>query len=745
MTVTLIILTNVRCQLLGLDKRTTKLIDEALSIEQPGARFQEAVRMGRWDGRRHLFYAASNTFPKGLLQRVQGLLTEAGVNFEIDDQRVLLPPPDLSRLKEDILSTIVLRPYQMKAVRKSLKAGCGIVWMATNCLVGDTKLVVNRGGGARTCDLRTIVARFNGEKTMTPQGRFGWDPSIPTYTQSVDENGYLHKNQIVAAHDNGVHRVYEITTDTGKQIRATRNHRFLTPDGTWLRLHELQSGDEVCVLTWPKSFSKNLPRADPYRYVRGLHRHPHATVTWTGRRQRVWRNAEHTLVAEAQLNQMSYAKFIGRVFLGQLDGLQFLDPKVWHVHHKNGVRGDNRRGNLEVLPIAEHLRQHGVEEGWKHVAGRTGVERIVSIQRGEKEHVYDLTMADPYHNYVANQFVVHNSGKSAVASAMMRVLKERRCLFLVPKRVLLNQTRAYFATYFNTIEEHIGVIGEGRFEPKHITVATVQSLTHKGTPQKAKVIASYLKTIELVFLDEGHKARANTWFKLMNRIPAQYRYILSGTPFGSGNGLMVEAAVGPVVARISNKTLIKLGVSAVPTIKMIEITTPKLEAGSSWPDVYRDGIVHNEVRNTHIATQAAAFAKDGKPTLILVKELWHGDLIGGLLKNLGVKYRFVHGKMASSMIEREKVRFEEGKFLVLIASAIFDEGVSIPEIRALIPGDGGKSVRSVLQRIGRGLRKKAGENVLDVVDFVDLTNPWLADHSQQRLEIYLGEGFRVIT
>lgn len=38
---------------------------------------------------------------------------------------------------------------------------------------------------------------------------------------------------------------FKITTDTGKTIIATRNHRFLMADGTWKRLDELKIGDEL--------------------------------------------------------------------------------------------------------------------------------------------------------------------------------------------------------------------------------------------------------------------------------------------------------------------------------------------------------------------------------------------------------------------------------------------------------------------------------------------------------------------
>jgi superfamily II DNA or RNA helicase len=470
------VLTNTRCRVRGLDTKTTNLIDDALAMEIPGSHFVEGVQHGAWDGRRHLFYVPTCTFPKGLKKRVKDLLTEAGVPFKMRDLREkVLPPAKLDRLKPGMLKGVsfdknnpdgIDYSYQLRAVRKALKRGHGILWLATN------------------------------------------------------------------------------------------------------------------------------------------------------------------------------------------------------------------------------------------------------------------------------------AGKTECAAAIIKTLSEHRCLFLVHKKALLAQTRKRLAARFGTVEQNIGIIGEGRFEPKHITVATIQTLTRKTTKQKKAIIAKYLKSIELLLVDEGHHTKATTWYRLINRIQAQYRYILSGTPFGSGNGLMVEAAVGPVVAKISNNKLIKLGVSARPVITMHSVDEPQVESGS-WDEVYKNGIVLNVKRNEMVVSSAVDYVKRGLPTLILVKEIWHGELISEMLRALKQKHAFVHGSMSMDAIETQKQRFESGKNDILVASPIFDEGVDVPAIRGLIIADGGKSVRSALQKIGRGLRKKKGSNALEVTDFADCTHKWLAKHSMERLSIYEAEGFEV--
>lgn len=348
--------------------------------------------------------------------------------------------------------------------------------------------------------------------------------------------------------------------------------------------------------------------------------------------------------------------------------------------------------------------------------------------------------------------VATGGGKTAIAAAIIRCLRNRRCLFLVHTKQLLLQARRELARFFGTIDEHIGAIGDGRFDPKHVTVATVQSLTRvRGASQK-RVVAKYLKTIDLLILDEVHHAGAKSFFRLLQRIDAPWRYGLSGTPFGlaDGKGLLVEAAFGPVVDRVTNQELIDLGVNARPTIHMLEVSEPKLGAGLDWQSVYKAGIVLNDARNAMVAREAAGFAGKGWPTLVLVRELWHGDKIAELLRAEEVSHAFVHGQMPTDEVERQKHKLVEGKIMVLIASPILGEGVDIPAspgfrgIRAMVIADGGESVAKVLQKIGRGLRRKAGDNQVDAVDFVDLTHKWLAKHSQERLALYEAEGFQVL-
>ena len=350
-------------------------------------------------------------------------------------------------------------------------------------------------------------------------------------------------------------------------------------------------------------------------------------------------------------------------------------------------------------------------------------------------------------------FMATNAGKSTIAAALVKALRDKRILYVVPKAILLSQAREDIAAFLGTIPETIGTIGGGKFDPKEITVAIINSVTPvKAKSVRAKtrndILRSFLQSVDVVFLDEGHHAKATTWSKLMNAlVNAQYRYLMSGTPFTGDNDLMVEAAAGPIIYEIRNDALIERGVSAKPKVRIYNIDKPNLlEANvSMFADVYDQGVVRNPYRNDVIAKIAASYARAGASVVVLVRILAQGADIRTRIAKLKTPVQFAHGKMHDT--ERDQIvdwYKETKRGHVMVGSNIFDEGVNIPQMNALIIGDGGKSLRAILQKVGRAIRKKKGANVVDVIDFADNTHRYLASHSIDRLDTYISESFEVV-
>jgi superfamily II DNA or RNA helicase len=215
---------------------------------------------------------------------------------------------------------------------------------------------------------------------------------------------------------------------------------------------------------------------------------------------------------------------------------------------------------------------------------------------------------------------------------------------------------------------------------------------------------------------------------------------------GNLNDLKLIAATGPVQIEVTNADLIDDGWSAVPTVYIHSIDYKKLGAvdwDTDYQCAYTNGIVDNAMRNDLICDVTNALLTDNKSVLILVNRIAHAENILESMRTMPLPspVTFVNG--SSTMDERrsalERLSIEP---VAVIATPIFDEGVDVPALDAVIMAGGGKSKWKLLQRLGRGLRRKEGENVVQIHDFDDYFNKYLDRHCAERIGVYVREGFR---
>jgi len=129
------------------------------------------------------------------------------------------------------------------------------------------------------------------------------------------------------------------------------------------------------------------------------------------------------------------------------------------------------------------------------------------------------------------------------------------------------------------------------------------------------------------------------------------------------------------------------------------------------------------------------FRVKGLDTLIVVRELEHGRILS---KMMGVP--FVCGEDPSCV--RNEILRQFPKYGCVIASTIFEEGIDVPSISALVVACGGKSSIKTIQRVGRGMRP-GKDKKLYVVDFYDDFNRYLRRHSEKRIQLYEEHGYDV--
>jgi hypothetical protein len=280
------------------------------------------------------------------------------------------------------------------------------------CLTGDTKIKVNRAGNTKTFRLDELVFKFNGG--TSGQGMKKWDPSIPTFAQGAAVSGnkswglHVRKAELTGAFCSGEKEVYELRTVNGRTIKATADHHFAIDGGAMVPLSDLSPGD--CVLVNAGQGGRNEGAKQWYDSIEGLVRHPQRGA-WP------YRQPTHRLAVEADMNGLRLDWFVAllRDRDANLDNLQFLDP-LQAVHHIDQNTHNNDLSNLAVKLHIDHWRDHGLDGGWVHVASHIQGDLVESITYVGTEPTFDLEVMDAPHNFVANEFVVHNSGKTQINS-----------------------------------------------------------------------------------------------------------------------------------------------------------------------------------------------------------------------------------------------------------------------------------------------------------------------------------------
>lgn len=306
---------------------------------------------------------------------------------------------------------------------------------------------------------------------------------------------------------------------------------------------------------------------------------------------------------------------------------------------------------------------------------------------------------------------------------------------------------------------------------------------NKGKYLKYKHMKDYLNSVKIVFVDEAQHAPANSFRKVLRNLPnARIRVAMTGTvPTNKVKHAIFVAEFGHHIMKVSNHTLIKRGISAIPLVTKIPIT----ECSKLLPDdrtvnfnlenevakevpvglpknqlslflyqkEYNLGVIHNTYRNKVIARVAYQLyhLRKKSVTLIVVSSLPQGKAIEDQIEMLNqnipdcnLTYRFFRGANDSATRNKTLRETKQGKIRVLIATQVIDEGLNIPNLSNMVYASAGKSSVELLQRIGRLLRKYPGQKHVYIFDLIDKTSDILYKQALQRLHIYKKQQFKIM-
>jgi superfamily II DNA or RNA helicase len=348
--------------------------------------------------------------------------------------------------------------------------------------------------------------------------------------------------------------------------------------------------------------------------------------------------------------------------------------------------------------------------------------------------------------------IATGGGKTPVACIITAQLNTPT-LFLVHTKDLLRQAREAYSEFMNY---DCGQIGDGVLDVRDITVGTIQTVarilgTHYKKDSyseedenddtdingKEQVLRRFIDSVGLLIQDEVHRVASDSAFEVASLVRNAEHYVgFSASPWrDDGADIMLEAAYGHQVFRMSASELIDMNYLMQPTINVRTVTGAPVHG--TYDQIYKQWVVENEANNEIVVQDAVDLYNQHRISMILVKQIKHGQILSAMLKREGIPHEFLQGN-DSSTVRGDAIREMRNRNLkCLIATTIADEGLDIKPLDSILLAGRGKSSVRALQRVGRTLRLY--DKPLPIVREYHDKCRYLEDHFNCRLRMYQTE------
>lgn len=259
-----------------------------------------------------------------------------------------------------------------------------------------------------------------------------------------------------------------------------------------------------------------------------------------------------------------------------------------------------------------------------------------------------------------------------------------------------------------------------------------------------------------------HTATNASTIKIMEQCKFPYRFGLSGTIPGTkyADGLTLISNFGPIVVDIKAKQLQQEGYISNCKITQVRLDytseTMKERFKNAKKELTKVGkggqmfqlenkYVNESEKRFNIITKL--ISKTDKNTMVLFTNKDYGKKVFKWMKENTTKMvYYIDGDIDKKVREEIRKRMEIKNDVVLVASfGTSSTGISINNIFNIFFVSSYKSISTVLQSIGRGLRKddKIGKDFVNIYDISDdlYKGCYEMNHARERIKIYEGQGF----
>ena len=278
-----------------------------------------------------------------------------------------------------------------------------------------------------------------------------------------------------------------------------------------------------------------------------------------------------------------------------------------------------------------------------------------------------------------------------------------------------------------------GEIGNGKFDVKPVTIATVQTLSKMLN----KLAKGWFEQWGCVIQDESHRAPCKTYYRVINHFPAKYRFGLTATPERE-DGLtpLLYLLFGDPIFEIDRKSLVKKGYLTAVSVQPIFTHFNYPYYGPDDRNAMLDTLVNDSDRNRHIAADVAGAVEGRHTCLVLTGRVEHAEMLTAKIQRLGIRAEALLGKVKKPDRDAIRKRMLEGKLKVIVATSVADEGLDLPNLSAVFFTFPSKALARILQRSGRVMRPVPDKPEPVIFDYVDVNIRTLKQQYYQRRRAY---------
>jgi superfamily II DNA or RNA helicase len=459
----------------------------------------------------------------------------------------------------------------------------------------------------------------------------------------------------------------------------------------------------------------------------------------------------------------------GKIKIQIRRGVRFTNlPKKAIVKLKNDLTFKNqkyenalRHGSYISSSIPEHIKYYAMSTDEKVIWTPRGY--IWIMKRWLKDNGYDVELTDktlllPEVNFkfygklrdyqeIAVRDVVRRypigvleantgAGKTVTATAIITKRKQPT-LVIVHTKELLYQWQDAIKKF---LHYDCGLIGDGKFEVKDITVGIINTVKNKIDILKEK--------FGHIIIDEVHKVAANTFSDTLMEFSAKHYLGLSATTFrNDGLSGAIFVHMGPKVHTVNKKMLRETGKVLQPQIILVKTN---FRAARSFIEEEQlpystliKKLTEDQSRNELIVrTIHKDLKKHNEHILVVSDRVTHLKRLSELLNSIRIKNSVLSGK--TPVKERTKIVEEarKGNCKVLLASiSLISEGFDLENLTALFLTTPVSAKGRVIQAIGRIRRpdKNNPNKIPRVIDVRDDNVKVLRNSGFKRNKIYREE------